>query len=89
MVGDFFFAETQKIALAMMECAAVVHVLLFLLVAGSMHPSLADFTAVGGLIMLATDFRTCKIREFSVANMLPSPFIARPLSAFRARFFHL
>ena len=50
---------------------------------------IADFTAVGGLIMLATGFRICKIREFSVANMLPSLFIAMPLSAIWTRMFHL
>jgi uncharacterized protein len=50
---------------------------------------IADFTAVGGLIILATGFRICKIRDFSVANMLPSLFIAMPLSAIWTRILHL
>lgn len=41
----------------------------------------ADFSACGGLIMLATGFRICGIKQFPVANMIPSLFLVMPLSA--------
>ncbi|MDO4430427.1 MAG: DUF554 domain-containing protein [Lonepinella koalarum] len=41
----------------------------------------ADFAATGGMLMIATGFRICNIKVFSVANMLPALFIAMPLSA--------
>ncbi len=41
---------------------------------------LADFSACGGLIMLATGFRICGIKPFPVANMLPALVLVMPLS---------
>ncbi len=41
----------------------------------------ADFSAVGGLMMLATGFRICGIKMFPVANMLPALLVAMPISA--------
>jgi uncharacterized membrane protein YqgA involved in biofilm formation len=41
---------------------------------------LADFSACGGLIMLATGFRICSIKQFPVANMIPSLILVMPLS---------
>lgn len=41
---------------------------------------LADFSACGGLIMLATGFRICGIQQFPVANMIPSLFLVMPFS---------
>ncbi len=41
---------------------------------------LADFSACGGLIMLATGFRICGIKEFPVAGMIPALFAVMPLS---------
>jgi len=46
----------------------------------------ADFSACGGLIMLATGFRICGIKQFPVANMIPSLFMVMPLSALWSRF---
>ncbi|TYG34051.1 DUF554 domain-containing protein [Lonepinella koalarum] len=46
----------------------------------------ADFGGVGGAIMIATGLRICNIRMFSVANMLPSLFIAMPISALWLQF---
>jgi Uncharacterized membrane protein, possible Na+ channel or pump len=48
---------------------------------------IADFSAVGGLIMLATGFRIAKIKSFAVANMLPAIIIVMPLSALWSRIF--
>lgn len=47
----------------------------------------ADFSAVGGMLMLATGFRICNIKHFPVANMLPALLIAMPLSAWWAHIF--
>lgn len=48
---------------------------------------LADFSACGGLIMLATGFRICGIKEFPVAAMLPALFAVMPLSLLWSRYF--
>jgi uncharacterized membrane protein YqgA involved in biofilm formation len=50
---------------------------------------IADFSAVGGLIMFATGLRICKIREFSVANMIPALVLVMPASALWTRIFHV
>ncbi|HBH5252807.1 TPA: DUF554 domain-containing protein [Escherichia coli] len=42
---------------------------------------MADFSAVGGLLLLATGLRICGIKMFPVVNMLPAPLLAMPLSA--------
>ncbi|MCZ5362032.1 DUF554 domain-containing protein [Escherichia coli] len=48
---------------------------------------MADFSAVGGLLLLATGLRICGIKMFPVVNMLPALLLAMPLSAARtARF---
>ncbi|EJD7607684.1 DUF554 domain-containing protein [Salmonella enterica] len=41
---------------------------------------IADFTACGGIIMLATGFRLCGIRSFPTANMLPALIFVMPFS---------
>jgi len=45
---------------------------------------MADFSAVGGLIMLATGFRICGIKPFPIVNMLPALVLAMPISHFWA-----
>jgi uncharacterized membrane protein YqgA involved in biofilm formation len=47
---------------------------------------IADFSACGGLILLATGFRIAEIKNFAVANMLPALFLVLPISALWARF---
>ncbi|POP40597.1 hypothetical protein CHU32_26360 [Superficieibacter electus] len=42
---------------------------------------MGDFSAVGGILLLATGLRICGIKMFAVANMLPALVIAMPLSA--------
>lgn len=46
---------------------------------------IADFSAVGGLLMLATGFRICGLGSFPIANMIPALFLAMPLSAMWVR----
>ena len=41
----------------------------------------ADFTACGGVLMLATGFRIAGIKSFPIANMLPAMVLVMPLSA--------
>ncbi|WP_392560342.1 DUF554 domain-containing protein [Orbus mooreae] len=41
----------------------------------------ADFSACGGMIMLATGFRICGIKSFPVANMLFGLVLVMPISA--------
>lgn len=41
---------------------------------------LADFSACGGLIMFATGFRICGIKQFPVASMIPALLLVMPLS---------
>jgi len=46
---------------------------------------LADFSAVGGVIMLATGLRICGIKFFPIVNMLPSLLLVMPCAALWAR----
>ena len=39
-----------------------------------------DFKACGGILMLATGFRMAKIKEFSVADMIPAMILVMPVS---------
>jgi len=48
---------------------------------------MGDFTAVGGILLLATGLRICGIKMFAVANMLPALVLAMPLSALWTAFF--
>jgi len=41
---------------------------------------IADFTACGGIIMLATGFRINEIKSIPIANMLPAMVLVMPLS---------
>jgi len=48
---------------------------------------LADFSACGGIVMLATGLRICGIKIFPIVNMLPALVLVMPISATWARFF--
>ena len=48
---------------------------------------MGDFTAVGGVLLLATGLRICGIKMLAVANMLPALVLAMPLSALWTAFF--
>ncbi len=41
---------------------------------------ISDFTACGGMIMLATGFRICGLKSFPIASMLPALIIVMPIS---------
>ena len=42
---------------------------------------LADFSGLGGMVMLATGLRICGLAPFPVANMLPALVLVMPVSA--------
>lgn len=46
----------------------------------------ADFSACGGIIMLATGMRICGIKVFPIVNMLPALVLILPISAAWSRF---
>lgn len=48
---------------------------------------MADFSAVGGMLLLATGLRICGIKMFAVVNMLPALLLAMPISAAWTLFF--
>lgn len=48
---------------------------------------LADFSACGGIIMLATGLRICGIKIFPIVNMLPALALIMPISALWTHFF--
>ncbi len=48
---------------------------------------LADFSACGGIIMLATGLRICGIKIFPIVNMLPALLLIMPCSALWTRIF--
>ena len=47
----------------------------------------ADFSACGGVIMLATGLRMSGVKVFPIVNMLPALILAMPFSALWTRFF--
>lgn len=48
---------------------------------------LADFSACGGIIMLATGLRICGIKIFPIVNMMPALLLIMPCSAAWSRMF--
>ena len=58
-------------------------VLLLPLITPSMQ---ADFSACGGIIMMATGLRICGIKIFPIVNMLPALLLVMPFSALWAHF---
>ncbi len=86
---DFFtapiFASTMGISVALLVVPQFAIQALLYLGAAQILPlttpdMLADFSACGGLIMLATGFRICGIKPFPVANMIPALLLVMPLS---------
>jgi len=93
---DFFtatiFATTLGIAVAAISVPMLLIQLALATCATLILPlttpaMMADFTAVGGLLLLATGLRICGIKMFAVVNMLPALIIAMPLSALWTAFF--
>jgi len=86
---DFFtagiFAATLGYLVAVVAVPQFAVMILLFLSASFIMPlttpaMLADFTALGGMIMLATGLRISGIKNFPIANMLPAFVLVMPLS---------
>ncbi len=91
---DFFTAAIFATALGYSLAALAIPQLIIqgglFLLAGRLLPLMTpsmvgDFSACGGLIMVATGFRVAGIKHFHTANMVPALFIAMPISALWTR----
>ena len=68
------------IQLALAACASLIMPL-------TTPMMMADFTAVGGMLLVATGLRICGIKMFAVVNMLPALVLAMPISVAWTAFF--
>ncbi|MDA8478311.1 DUF554 domain-containing protein [Citrobacter sp. Awk 4] len=93
---DFFtamiFACSLGIAVSAISAPMLVIQLILAASAALLLPlttpaMMADFSAVGGLLLLATGLRICGIKMFAVVNMLPALLLAMPISAAWTAFF--
>ena len=90
---DFFTATIFATTLGIAVCVPMLLIQLALATCATLilplttPAMMADFTAVGGLLLLATGLRICGIKMFAVVNMLPALLLAMPLSALWAHFF--
>lgn len=93
---DFFtamiFACSLGIAVSAISAPMLVIQLMLAASAALLLPlttpaMMADFSAVGGLLLLATGLRICGIKMFAVVNMLPALLLAMPFSAAWTAFF--
>jgi len=91
---DFFtsaiFAASLGISVATLCVPQVVVQAALYFAAASIMPlttpdMIGDFSASGGLVLLATGFRICEMKNFAIANMIPSMFLVMPLSALWVR----
>lgn len=92
---DFFTAAIFATALGYMVATVAVPQFLVMitlfLTAGLILPHtnatmLGDFSAAGGMIMLATGLRISGIKAFPIANMLPALLLAMPISSLWATY---
>lgn len=79
------FASTMGIAVGLLFIPqlivqAILFALAHMIVPFTTPDMLADFSACGGLVLMATGFRICAIKHFRVANMIPGLFLVMPLS---------
>jgi len=86
---DFFTAMTFAIKLgplvAFIAVPQVIIMLTLFFSSGLIHPATnelmrLDFTACGGILMLATGFRISGIKHFPIANMIPAMILVMPFS---------
>ncbi|HIE8502303.1 TPA: DUF554 domain-containing protein [Klebsiella pneumoniae] len=80
---DFFAAISVPMLLIQLTLAACAALIMPL----TTPMMLADFSAVGGMLLVATGLRICGIKMFAVVNMLPALVLAMPISAAWTLFF--
>lgn len=86
LVTASIFAADLGLSVAAIAAPQLVAQLGFLILGIWIMPMLtpamvADFSSLGGMIMLATGLRICGLVPFPVANMLPGLLLVMPLSA--------
>lgn len=95
---DFFtagiFAATLGITVAFLAIPQfIIQIILFFSATQIMPLTtpeiIGDFSAAGGLLLLAMGLRLCGLGSFPLANMLPSLLIVMPLSAIWILFFSI
>jgi uncharacterized membrane protein YqgA involved in biofilm formation len=91
LITSAIFAARAGIAIAAIAVPQLMIQLSLGALAGTLLPlttpgMIADFSAVGGLVMIATGFRICGIAKIPVANLLPAMALAMPVSALWTRF---
>lgn len=79
------FAASLGFIVSLVAVPQFLILMLLYLCAGLIMPlttdtMLADFTACGGVLMLATGFRIAGIKQFPIANMLPAMVLVMPFS---------
>ena len=86
---DLFTAIIFACSLGLVVSTVAVPQFIFFLIlfygAGLIYPlttpmMIADFKAVGGILMLATGFRMINVKMFPTADMIPAMIIAMPVS---------
>ncbi|WP_153111976.1 DUF554 domain-containing protein [Propionivibrio limicola] len=75
------------IALPQIAIQAGLYFSAYLLIPLATPAMLGDFSACGGLIMLATGLRICGIKIFPIVNMLPALLLIMPVSALWSQLF--
>lgn len=79
------FASTLGLSIALIIIPQLTIQLSLYFLATTIQPlttpeMLNDFSACGGIIMLAMAFRMCNVKHFPITNMLPSLFFVMPIS---------
>lgn len=79
-----FACVLEKVTCVIAVPQFIIFTVLFLL-AGAIYPlctetMIGDFKACGGILLIATGFRMMKLREFPIADMIPSMVLVMPLS---------
>ena len=71
---------TLLIAVPQLAIIIVLFLLVGVIVPLTNDVMIDDFRACGGILMLCTGFRTCRIKSFPIADMLPAMVLIFPFS---------
>jgi len=85
LLTSAIFATTLGYAVGVVAVPQIVIMVLIELGAVFIEPLMsggaeANFSAVGGVLMLATGFRICGLKNFPIANMLPALIFVIPVT---------
>lgn len=79
------FACSLGLVVSMVAIPQMILFLILFFCAGLIYPlctpeMIGDFKACGGCIMLATGFRMARLKQFPIADMIPSMILVMPIS---------